>query len=189
MSFVKEVRVDRWPGTCRWFMPLTFSRLDLRNFSALANVRTLKLQDIEIYHFLPNMKLHFEHLSQTLRSITFYDPRCTPRQLSHFLSLFSNLDDVGIRGTRKYIFNTPIPDAAVPDTKLIQLSAPKLRGRLVLYFSPWTATWTRLASYGGLRFRHMDLRGSTNCAPVLFKACANSLETLRFNVADTVNGK
>ena len=169
-----------------WFSARTFSHLDLRNFSALANVHTLKLQHFEIYRCMPNIKLYFGHFSQTLRSIALFDPRGTPRQPSHFLSLFSDLDDVGIWGSPRLLSGT---DPAVPDTTLVQFSVPKLRGRLTLRFFPWTATWTHLASYGGLRFRHMDLRWSTQCAHVLFEACASTLETLRFNAGDAVRGE
>ena len=183
LPLVKEIRVERSAGTCCWFLPLTFSHVDLHNFSALANVHTLKIQDMEIHHFIENMELHFGHFSQTLRSITLHNPCCTPRQLSHFLSLFSNMDDVRIRNTRIHASNTYISNGTAPDTELIQFSAPKLRGQLALYRSPGVETWAHLASCGGLRFRHMDLRGSTDCAPVLFKACAETLETLRFDTA------
>ena len=48
-------------------------------------------------------------------------------------------------------------------------------------------TWTSLiASCGGLRFRYMDLWIVGGCAPVLLEACAKTLETLRFHVADLV---
>jgi len=189
MPLVKEIRVERWPGTCCWFLPLTFSHLDLLHFSALTNVHTLKLQDMEIYRFIAGLDIHFGHFSQTLRSVTLYDPSCTPRQLSHFLSLFSNLDNVGIRNTHKDVSNTSPSNATAHNTGLVPFSAPRLGGRLALYNSPWVGTWAHLALFGGLRFRHMDLRGSTSCAPVLFKACAETLESLRLTAEDCALSK
>jgi len=176
-SFVKEVQI--YSAYC-WFWPLVLSHFDLHNFSALANVHTLKIQDLELYRLVSDIKLHFGQFSQTLRSITLYHPYCTPRQLSHFLSFFPNLDDVGIWDTPAY-YDTSAPDATVSDTKLVQFSAPKLQGRVALRYSYWGETWTHLASCGGLRFRHVDLRGSPGAAHILLKACAETLETLRFS--------
>ena len=184
---VKEIRVGqphhRREG--RWFAPQTLGYRGLKCFSAFANVHTLKLQELEIYRFIPGIERYFEHFSPTLRSITLFNPHCTPRQLSHFLSLFSNLDDVEIWGPC-----TPYPDTTIPDTELVSLSAPKLRGRLTLNRFHWVETWTRLiASCGGLRFRYMDLCSSTDCAPVLLDACAETLETLRFDATGSLGGK
>jgi len=176
LHLVKTLQVKQGLGTSRWFVPQAFSNLDLFHFSALANAHTLKLQDVEIHHFIPGIELHFGHFSQTLRSITLHDPCCTPQQLSYFLSLFPNLDDIGIQNNHRYVYNT-----AIPETELVPFSAPKLRGRLALDNFRWVEAWTYfIASCGGLRFRHMDLRMSASCAPVLFEACAETLETLRF---------
>ena len=68
-----------------------------------------------------------------------------------------------------------------PDTELVQFSRPNLGGRLALYGSPSTEVWTHvIASFGGVRFRLMDLRMSAGCASTLINACADTLETLRF---------
>jgi hypothetical protein len=180
-SLVKEIRVEQWRSLGPWFLPQAFSRRGLRNFSTFANVQTLKLQGVELHHFTPDVERYFGHLSSTLRSITLYKPHCTPRQLSHFLSLFSTLDDVEIWG-----IDTHLPNTATSDTELVPFSAPKLRGRLVLHYFCWVDTWTYfITSCGGLRFRDMDLRGSTSCAPILLEACAGTLETLRFDARDS----
>ena len=180
IHLVKEIRVRQGLGKGRWFVPQAFTHPDLRYFSTLANVHTLKLQNLEINRFVPALEPHFGHLSQTMRSITLYDPWCTPRQLSHFFSLFSKLDNIGIRNTltRQLITTTS-------EMELVPFFALKPRGRLALYNFNWAETWTHLiTSGGGLRFRHMDLRGSTSCAPILFETCAETLETLRFGVMD-----
>lgn len=180
IPFVKVIRVDQPSSRRSWFVPQAFSRSDLRYFSAFANVQTLVLQRLQIYHFIPGIERYFEHLSPTLRSITLLNSRCTPRQLSYFLSLFSNLDDIEIR----FAYGCK-PNSTTPDAALAPFSAPSLRGRLVLYHLHWVETWTHLiASSGGLRFRSMELRGSGSCTPILLDACAETLETLQFNVVD-----
>jgi len=179
MPFVKEIRVEQWGGVGTWFLPRAFSLNNLRCFSAFTNVHTLKIQNFEIYRFIPGIKRYFVHLSPTLRSVTLYDPCGTPRQLAHFLSLFPNLDDVEILR-----ICSPALYTAVSDSELLPFSAPKLRGRLTLYDFSLVEVWTHMiASCGGLRFRHMDLRGSASCVPTLLEACADTLETLQLYTA------
>ena len=187
VPLVKEIRVDQVFDTTYWFLPRAFGRRDLRRFSAFTNVHTLKLQNMQIYHFIPGIERYFGQFSPTLRSITLYDPCCTPRQLSHFLSLFPNLDDIEIWGVCVHLHT---PGAAIADTELVMFSVPKLRGRLALYNSSWVETWTHLvASCGGLRFRRMDLHGSTYCAFFLLGPLSNTLETLRFSADDASASK
>ena len=52
----------------------------------------------------------------------------------------------------------------------------------MLHRFKWDEVWMHLAKSGGLRFRHMDLRWSGGCAPALFEACAETLETLWFRL-------
>ena len=180
IPLVKSIRIKQDFYT-RWFVPHAFSHLDLSRFSALTNVHTLKLQSLDIPHFIPDIERHFGHFSQSLRSITLYDPSCAPRQLSYLLSLFSNLDNIGIRVASIYgntISNTP-------DTELAPFTALKPQGRLALYNFNWADTWRHIITSGSeLRFRHMDLHGSATCATVLFEACGETLETLRLGIKD-----
>ena len=177
---VQEIWVRRRGES--WFYPKMISRRDLRNFSAFANVHTLKIQRLEIDRFMPDIEHYFRHFSQTLQSITLLDPHCVPQQLSYFLSLFSNLDDVEIRTS-----GVPLPKSK---SELVSFSTPKLRGRLKLRAFPWVKVWTSLiASCGGLRFSHIDLYKSKMCAPILMEACATTLETLRLSVIDLSFGK
>lgn len=185
IPLVKEIQVMQRGSIDCWFTPHAFSHLDLHHFSAFAKVHTLKLQHVQIFRFISDLERYFGHFSPTLRSLALYDPCCTPRHLSHFLSLFPNLDDVEIRNPRAYAPNRP-----TFDTGLIPFSAPSLRGRLALYQFNWAETWTDLiASCGGVRFRHVVLCGSGSCASVLLGACTETLETLRFNARDSSNRK
>jgi len=173
---VKEIRVTRahYVGDC-WFVPPAFSRRSLRHFSAFANVQALILQNLNISRFIPGIQHHFGHFSPTLRSIVLVQPRCTPRQLSYFLSHFSNLDDINIYQPLRH------PHAIVPGLELVPFSPPKLRGRLKLFEFTWDETWADLITVcGGLQFCYMDLRNFASCVPILLEACAETMETLRF---------
>ena len=171
-------------GGLPWFKPRVISRRDLRDFSTFAKVRTLRLQKWEIYYFMPNVKHYFGQLSPTLRPITLLELRCTPRQLSHSLSLFSNPDDIEIQHVFKFI-----PTPTDPGSELLPFSAPKLRGRLELHAFHWVGIWMYLINpCGGLQFRYVDLC-RVDYAPCLLEACATTPETLTFPATDYLLGK
>ena len=180
IPLVRQIQVKQSRGW-GWFVPRTFNDLHLRYFSAFTNVHTLRLRDLDIHDFIPGIERYFEHFSPTLRSVALSDPHCTPRQLSHFLSLFTNLDNIEIQNTYTYI-----PDKTIPDTELVPFSAPKLRGWLLLGDVCWAETWTHLITLcGGLRFRYMELCWGGSCTPTLLEACAETLETVRFDTTDS----
>ena len=182
MPLIRKIQVIHWQS--KWFAPRAFSRRDLRYFPAFTNVHTLKFHCLDISPFIPGVKRYFGHFSPTLRSIEFVEPFCTPQQLSHFLSLFENLDDIKICGP------IHLPKKTTPDTELVPLSTPRLQGRLVVLNFDLVETWTGLITAGhGLRFRYMELWSVGDCAPVLLEACAETLETLRFNAADVSAGE
>ena len=185
LDLFTKIRVDSLDAEHSRFAPQAFSHGDLRHFSAFTNVHTLELRHVAIGLFVPDAELYFGHLSPTLRSITLIDSHCHPLQLSNFLSLFPNLDDIKIRNMSPWRFRI-----TTPDTELVPLSAPKLRGRLALHDFNLAETWTDLvATCGGLRFRYMDLFGSAGCAPILLEACAETLETLRLCMGNDLAGK
>jgi len=174
---MREIRViqPHYRAEDCWFEPQTFSRRDLRHFSAFTNVQTLTLQNVDISRFMPDVGRYFGHFSPALRSIVLVQPRCTPRQLTSFLSLFSNLDDIYIYSPFHWF------DGIVSYSEPVMFSSPKLGGRLELVGFTWVETFTDLAtSCGGLRFRGIDLRSAAGCGSILQAACAETLETLRF---------
>ena len=185
IHLVKEVRVRQGPGEIAWFMPRAFDQLELRYFFALANVHTLAVENLQIDRFIQTVEHHFGHLSATLRSIALYDPWCTPRQLAHFLAFFPNLDDIQVQIS---VMHNPV--TAIPDPDPVPFPVQKPRGRLALYRFTWTDTWTHLITLcGGLGFRHLDLRlKDTSCAPLLLKACAKTVETLRMDGMESTVG-
>jgi len=184
LPLVREIRVRQSNRPRPWFTPQAFSRRDLRYFSAFTNVRKLKLERLDISSFIPEVERYFGQFSTTLRSIALFAPLCTPRQLSYFLTLFSNLDDVEIRG----FYPPPFPPRdTTPDTELVPISAPKLRGMLIVSSFREVETWKDLiASCNGLRFYYMDLRSVAGCAPILLKACSETLDTLRFSPVEAI---
>lgn len=185
IPLVREIRVRQGSGSGSWFVPQAVNHLELRYFSAFANVHTLNLQYLQIHRFISDTEHYFGNFFSTLQSIILSDPCCTRRQLSYFLSFFQNLDNVDIRNPY-----TRTTDTTVPDVGLVPSSAQRLRGRLALHYFPWAETWTDfIASYGGVRFCRMILCGSGNCAPPLLEACAETLETLRFDAWNTSVGK
>jgi hypothetical protein len=177
MSLVKEIRVMQ-RGDSRWFVPQAFSPSDLRCFLAFANVHTLQIRHLDINCFIPGIERYFQQFLPTLRSISLYSPICSGQQLSYFLSLFPNLDDLDIEW---------FPPSSVPihTMEFVPFSTPKLRGRLTLrdFRSMETCTYL-IAGCEGLRFQYMDLRNVGGCAPILLKACAETLETLRVDTAE-----
>ena len=181
IPLVEEIQVEQWEGTSGgWFVPQAFSPSDLRYFSTFANVHTLRIEKLDVNSFVPGVERYFEQFSPTLRSIALFHPTCaTPRQLSYFLSLFPNLDDLDIR----QFF---APNTSSTDAELVPFFAPKFRGRLTVHLcSGPIESWKHLiAACGGLRFRCMNLYHVTGCTAILLKACAETLETLRFHVPD-----
>jgi hypothetical protein len=171
IPLVKEIWIP-WSHTSPdWLLPQFFGRRDFRHFFAFTNIQSLTIQHLDIHEFIPGLNRYFGHLSPTLRSLTLGAPRSTPQELSHFISLFPNLDDIEIQSFVRL-------GIAIPDKVLVPFSTPKLRGQLTLTSSPAVETWEHLAASCGLRFRSIHLNPVSNCAPVLLAACAETLETL-----------
>jgi len=177
LPFVKDLRVLQPPSQPRWFLPQSFNRRDSSYFFAFTNVQSLAVQHLDLHNFIPGLERHFGHFSPTLRSITLEAPRCTPRQLCHFFSLFPNLDDIEVRSP-VHVRTEDLDDSLPP------FSTPRLRGQLTLSSFTAVDTWEDLAASCGLRFRSIYLYPVSKCAPVLLAACAETLETLRIEPGD-----
>jgi hypothetical protein len=82
------------------------------------------------------------------------------------------------------VFHTPNVTILVP------FSAPRLRGRLVVYDFDSVETRTRLITVGGgLWFHFMELLKVGGCASALLEAYAETLEILRFYAVNTSVGE
>ena len=124
-----------------WLLPRFFLHRDSHLFFAFTNVQSLTVESLEIHKFIPELNRYFGHLSPTLRSLTLHIPHGTPRHLSHFISLFPNLNDVKIRS----LIHSGL---GVPDDTLVPFSAPKFEGRLTLlsFAAEADETWEQLAT-------------------------------------------
>ena len=141
LPFVKEMTILRQCNDYSWLLPRFFLHRDPHLFFAFTNVQSLTVESLEIHKFIPELNRYFGHLSPTLRSLTLHIPHGTPRHLSHFISLFPNLNDVKIRSL---IHSGP----GVPDDTLVPFSAPKFEGRLTLlsFAAEADETWEQLAT-------------------------------------------
>jgi hypothetical protein len=171
VPLVKEIRMVQSHITNDWFLPSFFDHRDSRPFFAFGNIQSLTIQRLDIHEFTPGLNRYFGHLSPTLRSLALESPLSTPQELSHFISLFPNLDDIEIQSLLHLVVSR--------EEALVPFSTPKLRGNLTLTSFTAVETWEHLAASCGLRFRSMYLNPVSKCAPVLLAACAETLETLR----------
>ena len=167
--FTKEIQILPHSSGPSWFLPRFLRHRDSCHFFVFTDVRSLTVRQLDIATFIPGLQQYFGHLSPSLRSLTLTKPQCSSMQLSYFISLFPNLDDVAIQ------FFAPKPPGEVH----APFSTPGLRGKLMLVSVSAVETWQHLATWGGLRFHSISVYGTTKCVPVLLAACANTLKTLR----------
>ena len=173
---VKEVRIRQW--RYNWFLPQAFDPSNFHHFAALSNVQTLRIHALDIDRFTRNIEHYFGRLFPTVQSIALHWPTCTPRQLSFFLSLFSNLDDIEVWWDDSE-FPLDQPNTTPPATFIPPARKP--RGRLILHeFQNFDGWKDLIVSCGGLQFRYIELYKVGSCAPILSEASAETLETFRF---------
>ena len=186
MPLVRELRIRQWNRP--WFLHQGLFPTNLRYFTAFSNVQTLRIHALDIDRFMPNIERYFGRLFPTVRSIALHWPTCTPRQLSFFLSLFSNLHDIEIWWDTEFPPDRPInktlpPASFVPPTR-------KPRGRLEFReFQDFDGWKDLIASCRGLQFRYIELYKVGSYAPILSEACVDTLETFRFYLDWSPAGK
>ena len=175
IPLTKEIRILPHAHTFKpgWFLPQFFSHRDSCHFFAFTDIQSLTVRQLDIAPFLQGLQQYFGHLSRTLRSLTLTGPRCTSMQLSYFISLFPNLDDISI----SFFFQRP------PGGVLAPFSTPRLHGKLELRSVGAVEVWEHLATWGGLRFHSIFVCGVTMCVPVLLAACTDTLDTLQIELA------
>ena len=175
LPFVKKLWI-RSPLFEPWLSPKKFDRQTLRHFTALTNVRQLRIERFDLSKFMPGIERYFGHFAPTLRSISLTISSGTQMQLLYFLGLFPNLDDIEI----EYYPTTKSDSTPSPGTELaVPFSTPSLGGQLKLtHFTDETIFRDMIALFGGLRFRYMDLF-SVEGSKLLLEACADSLQTVR----------
>jgi hypothetical protein len=99
MAYCGRRTLGGGPWHDRRFAPRALSPRALCYFSAFENVRTFIFKYFNTPLFIPGVERYFGHFSPALRSVQVFNPIYTPRQQSHFLSLFPNLDNIKIYGS------------------------------------------------------------------------------------------
>jgi hypothetical protein len=137
LSFVKDIRLLRSPTNPNG----SYHGSDLPDschFFAFTNIRSLTIQNLELWQFIIRPGRYFGHLMPTLQSLMLEEPRSTAQELSQFISLFPNLDDVDIRSF--------IRISGTSDEALVPFSTPKLQGQLTS-LSTAVETWEHLVEW------------------------------------------
>ena len=182
LPFVKRFRI-RQLGIGFKFNPWSLSGRTLRYFSALTNLQDLGIDELNVSEFMPKIQQCFGHLSPTLRSLALKEPYGSCRQISCFIGLFPNLQDLKLHYAIGHAIGLD-KEGSTDDSTLIPLSTPPLQGRLTLIcFTKEDLVKTMINFFGRLRFRHMDLFG-VSCTKLLLDTCAETLETLRLYPTD-----
>ena len=183
LPFVKRLRIRLWedPYGFDYFMfdPDRLGKHSLHYFSALTNLQELGIDYLQVSDFMPTIIHCFGHLSPTLRFLALNEPNGSCRQILFFIGLFPNLQDL------KLHCNLPANKReSTADARLVPLSIPPLRGRLILAcFTRENLVRDMIALFGGLRFRYVDLF-RVDCVRLLLGACAETLETLKLYPTD-----
>ena len=178
LPLVKRFQIRLQGSNCSVFTSDQLNGHTLRHFSALTNLQELGIDFLQIPSFMPNIQRCFGHFAPTLRLLALGEPSGSCRQILYFIGLFPNLQDL------KLHYRSPVDEQESPDTTLVPLSTPPLRGRLILTcFTRENLVKEMIAFFGGLRFRNVDLF-RVKCARLLLDACADTLETLRVYATD-----
>ena len=163
------------PGV-RSFSPELFDPDILHQFSALTNVRELRIDFLDIPSFMPQIRQYFGHFLPTVRSLALSYPKGSSRQIIFFIGLFRDLEDLHLPHDQRP--RSLWEEKPANDPTLVPPFIPPLRGR-------FTATRFKEAElledmvnlFGGIRFRQMSLC-HVNGAQLLLDACAETLEVL-----------
>ena len=160
------------------FSPNLFRGRTLGYFSALRNVRTLGIDNLDICGFMPNIQRYFGHFAPTVQFLLLGDPVGTPRQILYFIGLFPNLQNLKLVCD----FRMKERKSTTNDADLIPLSIPPLEGRLTLAH-PGESFIKDMITLFVPRFRSMDLC-KVKDVRLLLDACAETLETLHLYPID-----
>lgn len=161
------------------FSPKLFDRRILRQFSALTNVQELGIDYLDIPSFMSKIRRYFGHFLPTVRSLSLKNPKGSRRQVIFFIGCFQHLEDLKLLYDRDQSQEEPVDDLTpVPPY------TPPLRGRLTMTCITRVGILEdMIGSFGGIRFRHMDLF-DVDRMRLLLDACGNTLESLRLYPSD-----
>jgi hypothetical protein len=142
-------------------------------FSALRSLQELRIDDLRLSGFMPNIKKYFGHFP-TLRSLTLRQPKASCRQLLYFIGLFPDLQDLKL-----LIFDPAKEDKTTDKSALVPPSKPPLGGWLTLIsYNGVEFVNEMIAFYGKLPFHRVNISHSDwECAQRVVNGCAKTLET------------
>ena len=152
---------------------MLFNSSTLDQFSALTNVRELKVEYLDIPSFIPHIQRYFKYFLPTLTSLGLWGPRGSDRQIVFFIGLFQHLRDLTLINSGVKLGEKPQDDLT-----LIPPFIPPLQGDLLMIrFTRVGLLKDMIDLFGGVRFycmRFFDVDGMR----LLLDAGAETLETL-----------
>ena len=147
-------------------------------FSALRNLQELRIDDLVLSSFMPNIKQHFGHFP-TLRSLSLRCPTASCSQMLYFIWLFPNLQDLQLS-----CFEPAEEDETTSNLAPIPPFRPPLEGRLKLEsYRGEEFVVAMIALYGKLPFRCVHLF-DVQCTQRILDECVETLEILELRADD-----
>ena len=163
------------------FSPKLFDPDVLRQFSSLTNVQELGIDHLDIPSFITAARTYFNHFLPTVRSLALRQPRGSRLQIVFFIGLFEHLEDLHL------LFGSQFQEEPPDLLPLVPRFTPPLRGRLTMKSFVQVGIGEDLInSFGGIRFRHVDLV-TVDGMQLVLEACADTLETFRFDPSDPLS--
>ena len=144
-------------------------------FSALNSLQELRIDNLQLYGLMPNIKQYFGHFLPALHSLALRHPNGSCKEILYFIGFFPNLQNFKLQGNfynRRSSDRTSTPK---PPSK------PPLSGwlKLKLSCSPQLVE-DMITFYGGqLHFRCVELKSLNVCSEQMVRACEKTLETLQ----------
>ena len=174
LPFVKTVQICG--NHSELFCLKWFNRSALRHFSALTNVQSLGIDNLDVPSFMPRIRQYFGSFSPTLRSLHLGTPKGSNREVIFFIGSFQHLENLSL----SFIWFGREPEG---DLTLLPPFTPPLRGQLRVV--DWMRRrvglfWDMARLFGGMKFRVMDLSG-TDETRFLLRSCAKTLQVLRLH--------
>ena len=172
LPFVKTVRIRGDPY--KLFCLKWFNRSTLRHFSALTNVQSLGIDNLDIPSFMPRIRQYFGSFSPTLRSLHLETPKGSNREVIFFIGSFQRLEDLSL----SFTWSGREPEE---DLTLLPPFIPPLQGRLTLRCWIGGSLFQDMVRlFGGMKFRAVDL-SYANEARFLLRSCAKTLQVLKLH--------
>ena len=143
------------------------------NYSlALKNLRELRIDGLDLFSCMPNIKSYFGHFAPTLQSLTLSSPKTSCWQILYFIGVFPKLHDLKLCNV--FFHQSGAGFAHITPSK------PPLQGCLTLERVAGGNVFVdnMITLYGRLRFHQMDLYEVKGMQQVL-DSCAETLEKLR----------